>query len=133
MSVPRRFRAEVSGRAVAVLFALVVLGTVIFDAARASFWQRRHDMAPVAALLLLLLAVALLRRHRWAWWIFLLVGFAGVPSWVAYHILRHLTLGSMIGLIVGLLELVLLLSSPMRQYVRVGRWRKPQPVPIART
>ncbi len=73
-------------RVVAAIFALSVVGTLIFDAAHAWFWQRAHDTAPVAAVLVLVL---------------------------------------------GVVQLALLLSVPMRRYVGVGRWRGSQPVGLS--
>lgn len=107
--------------------------SLIFDATHASFWRRAHDTAPVAALLTLLLVAALLRRHRFACWVFVIVGVTGLPSWVAHGVVKHVTTGFVVGLGVGLFELAMLLSVPMRRYVGVGRWRGRQRVGIART
>jgi hypothetical protein len=69
----------VADRVVAVAFALIVVGGLIFDAAHRWFWTRSHDVALVAALLLLLLVVASLCRHRFAWWIFVIASVTGLP------------------------------------------------------
>lgn len=120
-------------RLVAVLFALSVVGSLIFDAAHAWFWQRAHDTAPVAALFVLLFVAALLRRHRFAWWIFLIVNLAGIPSWVVHGVSKGVSAGFLLGLVLGLVQLALLLSVPMRRYVGVGRWRGRQPVGVGAT
>jgi uncharacterized membrane protein len=96
------------------------------------FWQRAHDTAPVAALFVLLLVAALLRRHRFAWWIFLIVNVAGVPSWVVHGVNKGVSAGFLLGLVLGLVQLALLLSVPMRRYVGIGRWRGRQPVAAGR-
>jgi hypothetical protein len=125
--------SHVADRFVAVAFALIVVGGLIFDAAHAWFWTRAHDVAPVAALLVLLLVAALLRRHRFAWWIFVIASVTGVPSWIVRGLTHHVTIGFGLGLLVGIVELALLLSLPMRRYVGVARWRDRSPVGIART
>jgi hypothetical protein len=122
-TLPDSTRADLVDRRVAIVFALSVVAGVIFDATQSAFWQRSHDMAPVGAVLLLLVAAAILRRHRWAWWFFLIVTVSGLPSWVIHHIVRHPSLASALALTVSLVVLALLLSTPMRRYVRVGRWR----------
>jgi len=118
-------------RVVAAIFALSVVGTLIFDAAHAWFWQRAHDTAPVAAVLVLALVAALLRRHRFAWWIFLIAGVAGVPSWIVHGVSKGVGAGFLFGLVLGVVQLALLLSVPMRRYVGVGRWRGSQPVGLS--
>jgi hypothetical protein len=103
-------------RAAATAFALIVVGSLVFDASHGSFWQRSHDIAPFAAVLTLVFLVALLRRHGWAWWVFLIVSVVGLVTWVAHG--KELTLGGVVGLLIGIAELALLLSAPMRRYVR---------------
>lgn len=125
-----RPEAENGDRLVTVIFSAIVVGSLIFDATHAGFWQRAHDTAPLAALLVLVLVVALLRRHRFAWWLFVIVGVARLPSWVAHGVSKGVSAGFLLGLVVGLVELALLLSVPMRRYVGVGRWRGRQPVEV---
>jgi hypothetical protein len=117
-------------RLVPAIFSLSVVGTLIFDAAHAWFWQRAHDTAPVAAVLVLALVAALLRRHRFAWWIFLIIGVAGA-SWIVHGVSKGVGAGFLFGLVLGVVQLALLLSVPMRRYVGVGRWRGSQPVGIS--
>jgi hypothetical protein len=117
-------------RLVAVVFSALVFGSLVFDATHHWFWQRAHGVAPVAALLLLLLAAALLRRHAFAWWLFLILSLTSLPWSVA---VRHLSAASVVGILVGVTELGLLLSVPLRRYVGVGRWRGHQPVRMGRT
>jgi hypothetical protein len=127
----RDYRTEVGNRdrLVAVIFSLSVVGTLIFDAAHAWFWQRAYDTAPVAALLVLALVAALLRRLRFAWWIFLIVGVAGLPSWVVHGVSEGVSAGFVLGLV--LVQVALLLSLPMRRYVGVGRWHSRQPLEVS--
>ena len=117
----------------AIGFASIVVGSVIFDATHAWFWQRAHETAPVAALLVFALVAALLRRHRFAWWIFLIVGATSLPPWVAHGLTKHVNVGFVVGLLLGFLELVILLSVPMRRYMGVGRWSRAGHVGPART
>jgi hypothetical protein len=117
-------------RLAAVSFAVLVVGSLIFDAAHGWFWQRAHDIAPVAALLALALVVALLRRSRAAWWVFVIADATSLPSFVAHAVTKHVTVGYLVGLAFWISELAILLSAPMRRYVGVGRWRSsPQPGP----
>lgn len=108
-------------------FALLVVGTLIFDAAHSWFWQRAHDTAPVAALLLLLLLVLLLRRSRFAWWVFVAFSGIGLVTWVV-HVSGHgASIGWVVGGLVGLVEFGLLVSSPMRRFVRFHGRLAPSP------
>jgi uncharacterized membrane protein len=121
----RRFRGFDIDRAVAMVFAVFVVASLAVDAGHRTFWQRAHDTAPVAGIVMLLLVVALLRRHRWAWWIFLIASVAGLPSFIVYRVVRDGNWTTVVGLIVGLVQLALLLSKPMRRYVGIGRSRQP--------
>src|SRR5713101_3768972 len=98
-------RIVAGDRRVVVIFSVLVAGSLVFDATHDWFWQRAHDTAPVAGLLILLLVAALLRRHAFAWWLFLIVSLTSLPWWVA---IRHLNAASVMGFLVGLAELGLL-------------------------
>jgi hypothetical protein len=84
----------------------------------------------VAALLGLVSVGALMRRHRFAWWIFLVVCVSGIPSWIVHGVSKGVGDGFLLGLVLGLVQVALLLSVPMRRYVGVGRWRSRQPVGV---
>src|SRR5579862_45011 len=95
-------------------FALLSVGTLVYDAAHAWFWQRAHDVAPVAAaMILVLVGLLLLRRSRFAWWVFVVFAGGGLMTWVAH--LRSLTAGWIVGGLLGLVEFGLLVSPPMRR------------------
>jgi hypothetical protein len=81
---------------VAATFALIVVGSLIVDATHSWFWQRSHDVAPVAAVLLLVFLEALLRGHRWAWRVFLIIGVAGLVT-CAIDGTNELTVGAVVG------------------------------------
>jgi apolipoprotein N-acyltransferase len=117
-------------RRIVVVFSMLVVGSLVFDATHRWFWQHAHDTAPVAALVMLLLVAALLRRHAFAWWLFLILSLTSLPWWVA---VRHISAASVMGLLVGLAEFGLLLSVPTRRYVGVGRWRGHQQLRMSRT
>lgn len=106
-------------------FAVLSLGSLIYSAAHAWFWQRAHDMAWLATpLLLLLLALLLWRRSRAAWWILVAFSVIGLASDLAYISTRpRLGMGVhwVIAAAIGLVEFGLLLSPQMRDFVQ---WRR---------
>jgi hypothetical protein len=65
-----------------VLFSLIPVGSVVYAAAHAWFWQRAHDTVWAAAPLLLVLTALLLRRSRLVWWFWVIASGAGVVTWV---------------------------------------------------
>jgi hypothetical protein len=108
-------------------FALLVVGTLIFGASHASFWQRAHDTAPVAAALILVLLGLLLLRRRFAWWVFVVFSGIGLVSWAAHLSNHEITGGWVVGLLLGLLEFGLLVSPAMRRFVRLRGRLAPSP------
>jgi hypothetical protein len=101
------------------VFALLILAGLIYSAAHAWFWQRAHDMVWLAAPLgLLLLGLLLRRRSRVAWWVFLWIFGLGFASDLAHVAEGHVSARWLIGAVVGLVELGLLVSPPMREFVR---------------
>jgi hypothetical protein len=100
-------------------FAVLSVCVLIYDAAHAWFWQRAHDTAPVAALLILLLVGLLLRRSRVAWWVFVLSGVIGLVSWPIHMATHRVSAAWVIGALVGVLQLGLLVSPAMRRFVRL--------------
>jgi hypothetical protein len=120
----RKIDQERLNRLVVATFAATVVGSIIVSAAHSEFWQRRHDTAPVASILVLLATTALLARHRWAWWVFVILSVTGLPSYVAYGVTHDWNWATSLGLLVGFVQLALLFSAPMRRYVRFGRWHE---------
>jgi hypothetical protein len=55
-----------------------------------------------------------------------IVSVAGIPSFVIDSVARDRSWTTDLGLLVGLVELALLLSTPMRRFVGVGQWRQPR-------
>jgi len=102
---------------VPVAFVVLSVGTLIYDAAHAWFWQRAHNMAPAAALLILLLLGFLLLRWRFAWWVFVVFSGAGLVTWVAEAPTHEVSSGWVVGGLLGLVEFGLLVSAPMRRFV----------------
>ena len=99
-------------------FALISLGTLIYDAAQPWFWQRAHATAPVAGALLLFLLSLLMRRRRFAWWVFVVFSGIGLVTWVAHVSGHQMSTGWVVGGLLGLVEFGLLVSPPMRRFVR---------------
>lgn len=108
-----------SDRLVAIVYGAIGIGSLIFDASHHWFWQRQHETAPVAGLVLLVLLSALLLRQRWAWWILLFVDATAQLTFfvdLSRHPFSWLRLGE---LMLGFAQLALLLSNPMRRYVGI--------------
>jgi hypothetical protein len=113
---------------VPVVFALLSVGTLIYDAAHAWFWQRAHDTAPAAALVILLLLALLLRRHRFAWWVFLVFSGTGLVTWVAHASTGQISSGWIVGGVLGVVEFALLVSPSMRRFVGFHGRLAPSPI-----
>lgn len=106
-------------------FTAIVVGVLIFDAAHSWFWQRAHATAWVAALLLLLFLARLLQRSRFAWWLFVVFGVIGLVAPPIYQAGHHVSVGWIVGALVGVVELGLLVSPPMRRFIGVQGWLAP--------
>jgi hypothetical protein len=100
-------------------FAALSVGVLIYDAAHASFWQRAHDTAPMAAMLVLLLVGLLLRRSRFAWWVFALFSGIGLVTWPIHAASHPVSAAWIVGALVGVVQFGLLVSPPMRRWVRL--------------
>ena len=69
-------------RSALVAFVVLAIAPFAFAAARSSFWETRHSMAPVATLLYLaLLAAVVVWRYRWAWVLLALFYGSAVIGW----------------------------------------------------
>jgi hypothetical protein len=110
-----------------VLFSLIPVGSVVYAAAHAWFWQRAHDTVWAAAPLLLVLTAQLLRRSRLVWWFWVIASGAGVLTWVVDLSTHTVTTRLAVGGFIGLLEFGLLLSPPMRRFVRLRGRLAPSP------
>jgi hypothetical protein len=112
---------------VPVAFALLVIGGLVYSASHAWFWQRAHDMAWIAGPLVLILVGLLLRRSRIAWWVIVSIFAVGVVSDVIHVAGHHVTAAWIAGGIVGLIEFGLLVSPPMRRFMRFEGRLAPSP------
>ena len=101
-----------------VAFTLFVIGGLVYSASHAWFWQRAHDMAWLAAPLLLILLGLLLRRSRIAWWVFVVFSAVGLITWVFQAAGQPVKTEWVVGGLVGLVEFGLLVSPPMRRFMR---------------
>jgi hypothetical protein len=114
-------------RRVPAAFALLAVGTLIFDASHEWFWQHVYDTAPVAGALILVLLGLLLLRRRFAWWVFVAFSGIGLVSWLA-HVSDHaISSAWVVGGLLGLVEFGLLVSRPMRRFVRLRGRLAPSP------
>ena len=108
-------------------FAVLAVAGLVYDAAHAGFWRPAHDTAPIAAVLIVGLVGLLLRRSRFAWWVFVLVGAAGLLGWLIHAATHGASASLVVGALVGAVELGLLLSPPMRRFVRFRGRLTPKP------
>jgi hypothetical protein len=101
-----------------IAFAVLVIGGLLYSASHAWFWQRAHDMAWIAGPLLLVLVGLLLRRSRIAWWVFVVFSGPGLVTWILQGVGGPVSTGWVVGGLVGLVEFGLLVSPPMRRFIR---------------
>jgi hypothetical protein len=118
--MPREWRVPIA-------FAVLILSGLVYSAAHAWFWERAHDVAWLAAPLSVLLVVLLLRRSRVAWWIFVSIFAMGLVTDLAHLPSGHASVGWILGACVGVIELGLLVSPAMRQFVRFRGTLAPRP------
>ena len=107
---------------VPIAFAVLWVVPLIVAVARPSFWARTHGHAEpfVVLALFVLLVLALLQRSRFAWWtLVVLYVVGGLPYWIQQVVSGGLSIGSTISAVLGLAQLALLLSTPMRRFVGV--------------
>jgi hypothetical protein len=106
----------VVGTYLAIQFVSIV-GSIAFDPKVQNGTIRSRGIVAlgVGLLLLVLFNLALYRRHRWAGYLSIVVYVIGVVS-ILWEPVKPLTYA------VSVVELALLLSSPMRQYIYEGRW-----------
>lgn len=102
-----------------VIFVALAITPFALAATRASFWQAKHAMAPVATVLYLLLVAALVvGRYRWAWVLLALLYGSVLLGW-AFDSQRFRT-SHLLGEVAGLATFGLFSSSAVR-----GRLRRP--------
>jgi hypothetical protein len=106
---------------------VLVIGSLIYSASHAWFWQRAHDMAWVSAPLLLILVGLLLRRSRIAWWVFVSFGGIGLVTGILQDVGQPVSAEWVVGGLLGLIEFGLLVSPPMRRFVRFQGWLAASP------
>lgn len=106
-----RQRAEDLAPFVVGIFVLLSISPFVFAATHTWFWKHEHYRAPGAAALFGLVVVALVMRQRWAW--FILIIFNGVVV-VSYA----WEWSSVPAFVIDVVSFSLLVSSPMRYYVR---------------
>ena len=110
--VPEEWRVPIAFAVLWVVPLLVGDGLIV----------RSHGRAAVVAvafsLLFALVGVqSLLRRSHIAWYILVVIFLAGIPEWV-YHVTKHgLSVAWALWGVLGLANLALLISAPMRRFV----------------
>ena len=92
------------------VYVVLVSGPFVFAATHAWFWNGERPFAPVSALVFAIVLIALLSRHRWAWWVLVILNGVVVISY-----LWEWT--NAISFVANLASLALLSSTPIRRYV----------------
>jgi hypothetical protein len=113
---------EATGSVPALWSARLVLGAYVavsatpfvIAATQHAFWEHEHDMAPVVTLLFAGLLVALVRRHRWAWLVLVVLDGALLVSFA----FDFTSVGAFLRVLAGF---ALVCSPQMRRYVQGGR------------
>ncbi len=114
-------------RRVPTAFAFLVLASLVYSASHSWFWQRAHDMAWLAGPLLMILVWLLLRRSRVAWCVFFAFSAGGLVSDIIQVSGHRATAAWIVGGVIGLIELGLLASTPMRRFIGFRGWLAPSP------
>lgn len=116
MARPRQLTEPVTALIVGGYLTVAAM-PFVFAATHTWFWAHQSVRAPIAAVLFGLLLVALLFRQRWAWLVLVVFNGLVVVSY-AWAWTRPLAF------IIDLAGFALLVSSPMREYVRNERLRE---------
>jgi hypothetical protein len=104
-----------------IAFAVVWVVPLVVAVARPSWWEQTHGHveAPIALALLVVLVAWLLRRSRVAWWIFVVVYVGAIPTWIHHVYTQGLGIAWAFWGVLTLVNFVLLVSAPMRRFVRL--------------
>ena len=107
---------EQKGRIAVVVFALLVAIQLVIALSRTHihFWHHAHGPGEIIILALLLTGLAF--HKTWVWWVFVLLFAVGD---LVYALAVSFNVATVI---LSLAELAVLLSPPMRRWVRVGRY-----------
>jgi hypothetical protein len=92
------------------VYVVLVGGPFIFAATHAWFWNGERPFAPVSALVFAIVLIALLSRHRWAWWVLVILNGVVVISYIWEWT-------NAISFVANLASLALLSSTAIRSYV----------------
>ena len=115
--VPKEWRVPIA-------WAVLQVTPLVIEIARPSRWHRAHGYAEaIAVALLLVLVLAVLRRSRVAWWILVVLSFGAYASWLKQVSGHGFGVAWVLSSVLSLVSFFLLLSTPMRRFVRVrGRF-----------
>ena len=116
--VPKEWRVPIA-------WAVLQVAPLVIEVARPPSWHRPHGYAeaPIAVALVLVLVLAVLRRSRVAWWILVVLSFGAYASWVKQVSDHGLGVAWVLSSVLSLVSFFLLLSTPMRRFVRIrGRF-----------
>jgi hypothetical protein len=83
----------------------------VFAATHASFWKHEHSAAPVASAVVAALLIALVLRQRWAWLVLVVIQVLVLLSFA-------FDFAGAFAFLLNLASMALLVSPPMRRYVR---------------
>lgn len=113
---------------VPIAFAVVWVVPSVVELARPSLWERAPIFGlAVSVALVIVLVGALLSRSRAAWWILVVSYVAAVATWVQHIVSKGVGTGWTLLGVVTLVNFALLISAPMRRFVRLRGRLAPGP------
>jgi hypothetical protein len=111
-----------------IAFAVVWVVPSVVAMARPSWWERApHFDVAVALALVIVLVGALLQRSRVAWWILVVIYVGAVATWVQHVVSQGLGPAWTLWGVITLVNFALLISAPMRRFVRLRGRLAPGP------
>jgi hypothetical protein len=110
--LPEEWRAPIA-------FAALWVVRLVVAVARPSWWNRLHGHVEALLALLVLLALLgwLLRRSFVAWWIFVVIYVASIPTVIQHVVDYGLGVAWTTSALLTVASFVLLVSAPMRRFV----------------
>jgi len=113
---------------VPIAFAVVWVVPFVVEVARPSLWERAPLFGlAVSVALFIVLVGALLSRSPAAWWILVVIYVAAVATWVQHVVSKGVGTAWTLWGVLTLVNLALLMSAPMRRFVRLRGRLAPGP------
>lgn len=118
---------------VPIAFAVLWVTPFVVTVSRPSWWERLHGQGServgvaFSLVFLIVLIGALLSRSRFAWWVLVVIYLGGFASWLQHVLGQGLGASWTLWGGLALLNFSLLVSAPMRRFVRLRGRLAPDP------